>query len=67
MMKSLMQDLNEKGIELTEYHEPAALRYLFETVYRDALAKASLSLICLYRSSELQNELTKSVIVASLR
>ena len=43
--ESLMQDLNGKGIELVEYHEPVAFRYLFETVYRDALAKASLCLV----------------------
>lgn len=43
--ESIMQSLNEKGIKLVEYQEPVSFRYLFESVYRDALTKASLSLI----------------------
>jgi len=41
----IMQGLNEKGIKLVEYQEPVSFRYLFESVYRDALAKASLCLV----------------------
>lgn len=43
--ESIMQGLNEKGIELVEYQDPVSFRYLFENVYRDALAKASLYLV----------------------
>jgi PglZ domain. len=39
--ESIMQSLNEKGIELVEYQEPVSFRYLYENIYRDALAKAS--------------------------
>ena len=45
--ESIMQGLNEKGIELVEYQDPVSFRYLFENVYRDALAKASLCLVVL--------------------
>jgi len=41
----IMQGLNEKGIKLVEYQEPVAFRYIFESVYRDALSKASLCLV----------------------
>jgi hypothetical protein len=43
--ESIMQVLNEKGIELVEYQESISFRYLYESVYRDALAKASLCLV----------------------
>lgn len=71
---TVLRGLREKGFELVEYQDPISFRYLFESLYRDALAKASLFLVVRTRKATfeqipfdlLQNGFQLKLDVASL-